>query len=136
MIELEILDFVKTNGVQVDMEKVYEDYVNDHEFIWGITMNSEAKTANLFSMNDIDIIYDKDQEKYFLGIETLYQFDSLEKEQLYIKYLFNGMTDFMKKNDYDTEVKTSIGYSIATGFDNIEELYASFRNHANGYFAQ
>ena len=130
MIEFETLE------TQVDMEKVYEDFVNDHEFIWGITMDSQIKTAGLFTMNDIDIIYDKDQKKYFLGLETLYLFDSLEIEQLFIKYLFNGMTDFMKKNNYNTEVKTSIGYSIATGFDNIEDLYASFRNHTNGYLAQ
>ena len=49
---------------------------DDFKFIWGLKSwyDLSSSDANMFTMNDIDIIYDKQKKKYILGIETAFNF--------------------------------------------------------------
>jgi hypothetical protein len=60
-----------------------------YEFIYGIKSYydfSPGNEANLYTMNDLDIVYNKKTKKYIIGIETIYSFSNGRKgEQEYIK---------------------------------------------------
>ena len=103
---------------------------------------SPGNEANLYTMNDLDIIYNKKTNKYAIGIETIYSFSNGRKgEQEYIKDLLNKFTEWMQSKGYDTNTYIPI-YSaftyknINSEFDSIEELYAYFKMLVNGFVSQ
>ena len=65
-----------------------DNYTENEEmkFIWGLTDrdNVSASKPNLFTMNDIALIYLKDEKKYILEIETLYYFNSKQDKKNYL----------------------------------------------------
>lgn len=111
------------------------------KFIWGIKSWDDLtdSDANLYTMNDIDLIYFKDENKYGLSIETIFEFDKEEYKLNYLNRCLDSFTEFMVRNGYDTEVKPhwmdvfSYGYNMNTHFDNVEECYAMFKLLVNGY---
>ena len=123
----------------------YRDYaVNDDdglEFIWGIKSYDDLSSGNasLYSMNDIDVTYDKKNKKYCLGIETIYDFDNEREGEInYISRLFDKLTEWMKSNGYDTEKKPELwrvffSCKEAFEFDSIEDLYMTFKCLAIGF---
>ena len=74
------------------------------KFIWGLKSYDDLSScdANLETMNDIDLIYLKDEKKYVLGVETEYMFNSKEAEKEYFKALLDEFTKWMKEQGYDT----------------------------------
>lgn len=54
----------------------YENWVGDLQFIWGVKSWDDLTgcDANMYTMNDIEIDYDHNKNKYFLSIETAYLF--------------------------------------------------------------
>lgn len=129
------------------MKQYEKDYISEYEtqsmkMIWGVKSwddLSSAKSANLYTMNDIDLIYLKDENKYILGIETMFMFKEEEHKLNYLKGCLQAFTEFMKDNGYNTEIKPfwmdifSYGWNINTHFDNIEDCYAMFKLLVNGY---
>ena len=94
-------------------------------------------------MNNIELIYLKDEKKYILGVETAYMFNSKEAEKEYFKVLLDEFTEWIEKQGYDTnstlspygdmyEIFTS-GVNINTKFDTIEDAYRTFKLLVNGY---
>jgi hypothetical protein len=127
-------------------KKLYPDYIDDEynagsvKFIWGVTSWDEltGKVASLYTMNDIDIIYDRDTNKYCLGIETAYMFDGDRKENecRYLKQLLDVFTKFMDDNNYSKDYDICLfmnDTTINTTADSIEELYANFKIYVEGY---
>ena len=61
-----------------DCEKMDKKYGNhaleddDYKFIWGVKLYADFSSSdcNMQTMNDIDIIYDKNKKLYLLGVET------------------------------------------------------------------
>lgn len=109
------------------------------KFIWGVKSYDDLTTSNacLYTMNDIDLIYLKDKNKYILGLETIFSFDK-EKDKLdYLNVCLDKFTKFMVENNYDIEVKPYWGdvfcYGMNTKFDSIEDAYAMFKLLVNGY---
>lgn len=91
-------------------------------------------------MNDVDITFNKNDNTYSISIETIYQFrNGKTGERIYIKNLFNKLTEWMISKGYDTtrEVELhevfSAGNNINTEFETIEELYATFKCLVNGF---
>ena len=84
-------------------EEYYDDYNEDFtenssmKFIWGLKSYDDLSNcdANLETMNDIDLIYLKDEKKYILGVETAYMFNSKEAEKEYFKVLLDKFTKWM-----------------------------------------
>lgn len=120
-------------------------YENTYEFIYGIKSYddlSPGNEANLYTMNDLDIIYNKKTNKYTIGIETIYSFSNGRKgEQEYIKDLLNKFTEWMQSKGYDTNTYIPIHSAfthknINSEFDSIEELYAYFKMLVNGFVSQ
>lgn len=121
--------------------KKYED---TYEFIYGIKSYDDfslGNEANLYTMNDLDIVYNKKTKKYIIGIETIYSFSNGRKgEQEYIKDLLNKFTEWMQSKGYDTNtyipIYSAFNKNINSEFDSIEELYAYFKMLVNGFVSQ
>ena len=125
---------------------MYSDYIDDEynegslKFIWGAKSwdDLSSNNANLHTMNDIDIVYDRDTKKYLLGIETAYMFDENRKENecRYLKQLLNTFTRFMDDNNYSKDYDICLfmkDTSTSTTADSIEELYANYKIYVDGY---
>lgn len=123
--------------------KSNEEYEKTHEFIWGIKSYDDlsyGSEASLYSMNDIDIIYNITNRKYTISIETIYSFDNgIEGAKIYIKSLLDKLTDWMKENNYNTEKHLALyeafteGQNIKSEFDTLEDLYACFKLYVIGF---
>lgn len=141
-------EFMRLKMKQLDeLEEEVECEIEDAEeaekkfdFIWGVKSwdDLSSSEANLYTMNDIDIVYDKEKNEYMLGVETAYLFDNRSSECEYLNSLLSQFSDFMKENHYDTEepymlwMRNPCTNMIA---ESIPELYTNFRVFVEGYKA-
>lgn len=127
------------NDIKYDIDDfdLYDD--ENMQFIWGIKSWDDiiSSGANLYTMNDIDLVYLKDKNKYVLGVETFYNFEREEDELNYYKRLLDSFTKFMVDNEYDTRKRpfcvSVFAFNIDSEFDSIEDCYAMFKMLVNGY---
>lgn len=121
-----------------EQKKWEKDYISEYEtqsmkFVWGVKAYDDLTDcdANLNTMNDIELIYLKDKNKYIVGIETIYGFESEDGKYDYLEYLLQKFADFMDENGYNTNENIYYGYVFGKGlnseFDSIEECYAMFK---------
>lgn len=95
--------------------------------------------ANLYTMNDLDVIYDKNSRTYSVSIESIYHWDDKKGILTYLKNLLSQFTQYMIDNRLDTNYKISfydMFYSkicIDCVADTIEECYAKFKFMVDGY---
>lgn len=114
---------------------------DDWEFIWGVKSADEhsKEEANLHTLNDIDICYNKRTNKYYLGLETIYYFTNERKGQIeYLERLFQEFTRFMTNNGYDTDI--SDAHTLVNPYfdgyaESITELYVKLKIFIEGYKA-
>ena len=137
------------NNIEIAREERYEEKMTkkygdtaieneDYKFIWGIKSADDltGHSCNLYTMNDIDITYDKKNKVYYLGIETAYIFKNHRAECDYLKSLLNGFTIYMDTNklNKNEEFMLFMGNPcIDTTAKSIEELYTNFRIFVEGY---
>ncbi len=124
-----------------EIDKKYEDHTlenDDIKFIWGVKSGDDlsGSDANLYTMNDIDIVYDKKKSEYMLGVETAYLFDSFEAECNYLVDCLNAFTKYMddnglKKNEPYTLFMSDTCTSMTA--KSIEELYVNFKIFVDGF---
>ena len=108
-----------------------------YDFIWGVKSAddlSKGNEANLLTMNDFDILYNKKNKTYSMSIETIYELRGGKAgEKTYIKNLFNKLTEWMESKKYDTTQEVTLyeiftqGKNINTEFQTLEELYAVYK---------
>lgn len=69
------------------------------KFIWGVKspMDLTESEPCLYTMNDIDICYDKKNKCYLLGVETGLMFKNKKEEYNYLKELLDKFSDYIKK---------------------------------------
>ena len=146
-----IIQYFIDKHEEKNIEEYYDDYNENFtenssmKFIWGLKSYDDLSScdANLETMNDIDLIYLKDEKKYILNVETAYMFSSKEAEKEYFKVLLDKFTKRMEEQEYDTnstlspygdmyEIFTN-GININTHFDTIEDAYRTFKLLVNGY---
>jgi len=112
-----------------------EEY-EDLEFIWGVKSwdDLSGREANINTMNDIDIIYDKSKNQYMLGVELIYDFKNIADKIEYLEKLLELFTEYMKKNNYNMFEDIPLMCLCNTSFlqDSIEDLYTSFYIYVNG----
>ena len=122
--------------------KPFEEWQEKTKFIWGIKSQDDPSDSesNLYTMNDFDIVYDRDRQVYRMGVETIYQFENGRKsEQAYIKNIFDKFTVWMQKQGYNTKLKLSLSDIFTTGmnvnseFESIERLYAGYKFLVYGF---
>ena len=124
-----------------EMDKKYGNCfleTDDEKFIWGVKSwdDLSGSDANMYTMNDIDIIYDKKKEKYMLGIETAYLFKNYEAECEYLKDCLKAFTKYMDDNGLNKNKSYMLHMSDSNASmtaDTIEDLYTNFRIFVNGF---
>ncbi len=118
-----------------------EENYDVYEFVWGIKSPSDItdyKEANFYTMDNLDILYDKESKLYRLYIKTLCLLTD-EQEKRYIRNLFDKLTEWMESKEYDTTQELnfhdlfSAGLNINSEFESLEQLYATFKFMVNGF---
>ena len=126
------------------MSNKYGDFsleTDDIKFIWGVKSLDDLSGANacLYTMNDIEIIYDKKKKEYILGVETAYVFSTRVDECDYLRNCLKAFTKYMddnglKKNKpYDLFLNDTC---TSTTAETIEELYVNFKIFVDGFCNQ
>ena len=137
-----MFDILNGKWCQHQIEKWYKTTEDNLEFIWGLKSDDDLTNneASLYTMNDIDIIYDKKERTYRFGIETIYCFEKgLEGEKEYIQKLFNKFTEWMIQQNYNINRELNIyqvfteGVNINTHFESIEDSYTTFKYMVKGF---
>ena len=127
-----------------EMDEKYGDHSledDDMKFIWGIKSWDDLSGcgACIYTMNDIDIVYDKKRKEYMLGIETAYCFENHAAECDYLRRCLDAFTKYMDDNGLDKN-KSYILFmnSPCTSMvaDSIEELYTNFKIFVDGFCCQ
>lgn len=126
------------------MKDKYDKYLletDDIKFIWGKKSCTDLSDsdASLYTINDIDIVYDKKENKYMLGIETAYIFENHAAECSYLKDCLAAFTKYMddnglKKNESYRLFMNNLCISMEA--DSIEELYTNFKIFVDGFCNQ
>lgn len=124
-----------------NLENKYGDINKENDelkFIWGIKSYDDLCRADcgFYTMNDIDIVYDKENGRYLLGVETAYCFSNYEAECNYLKNLLECFTKYMDDNGFDKNRKLNLFMSqpcTDLKAKSIEELYTDFKIFVNGY---
>lgn len=134
--------YKKEEKYNVAMDKKYGDCgieTDDWKFIWGIKSWDDLSSheANMYTMNDIDITYDKQKKKYILGIETAFDFINFKAECEYLRGCLKAFTKYMDNNGLDKNkpyclFMSNPGLDMVTA-DTIEDLYTNFRIFVNGF---
>lgn len=132
---------------EMKMKLKYPDYnprydYGSYHFIYGVTSwdNLTGSDANIHTMNDFEIGYDRETELYSLSIETAYMFsgDRTKGECQYLKELLDIFTKYMNDNNLDKTVKPflcMVQPTIKNKAKSIEELYCNFKMFVLGYCA-
>ena len=125
----------------IRMDKKYGNYAledDDFKFIWGIKSwdDLSGSDCNMQTMNDIDIIHDKNKGIYLLGIETAYLFKTQLDECKYLRDCLNAFTKYMTDNKLDTDERFMLFMDnpcTDMSAKTIEELYMNFRIFVEGF---
>lgn len=136
--------YKKEEKYKTAMDKKYGNCyleTDDFKFIWGLKSwdDLSSSDANMFTMNDIDIIYDKQKKKYILGFETAFNFKNYEAGYEYLKGCLKAFTQYMDNNGLNKNKPyhyclsmSNSGVDMITA-DTIEDLYTNFRILVNGF---
>ena len=138
------ISYRKENKYFEKMNKKYGDYTletDELKFIWGVTSwdDLSGSDANMYTMNDIDIVYDKKERKYFLGVETAYLFRDYTAECQYLRKYLDAFTQYMDDQHLNTKEHFMLfmhNPCTTMEADSIEELYTNFKIFVDGYCDQ
>jgi hypothetical protein len=116
---------------------------DEYDFVFGIVAQdnmSDSTEANLYTLNDLELVYNKKDNTYHLSIETIYKFLQGKKgEILYLKRLLKQFEDWMKSNNYNINYDIELyemftkGKNLTCDFVSVEEAFAYFKILVNGY---
>ncbi len=135
------IEIAKEEKDQKKVDKKYGDCTLEDDnlkFIWGIKSADDltGHNCNLYTMNDIDITYNKKNKVYCLEIETAYIFKNHQAECDYLKSLLNGFATYMNVNNLNKNEEFMLFMEnpcINNTADSIEKLYTNFRIFVEGY---
>lgn len=134
--------FEKAIKLEEEMFEKYGDCEDESiKLIFGVKSYDDLCEcdANLYTMNDLAVIYDKQTKKYSIIIETFYQFDSIEGQVGYLNGLLEKFTKYMTENNLDKNYKISFydifycDININCIANSIEECYARFKFIVEGF---
>ena len=126
------------------MDEKYRDCTletDDIKFIWGVKSwdDLSGKDVSMWTMNDIDITYDKKEKKYMLGIETAYMFKTHAAKCEYFRDCLKAFTKYMDDNGLNKNEPFRLFMSnpcTSMVADTIEELYTNFKIFVDGFCNQ
>lgn len=128
-------------------EKMDKKYGNcslendDIKFVWGVKSWDDltGQDACFYTMNDIDITYDKKKKEYMLGIETAYCFKNYADECKYLQDCLKAFTKYMDNNGLKKNESFRLFFSnpcTSMTAESIEELYTNFKIFVDGFCNQ
>lgn len=134
----------KENKYFEEMNEKYGDCsleTDGYKFIWGVKSWGDLTGADacMYTMNDIDITYDKKENMYMLGIETAYLFETYDGECEYLKGCLKAFTKYMDDNGLSKNEPYRLWMSnpcTSMEAETIEELYTNFKIFVNGFCNQ
>lgn len=126
------------------MDKKYGDFAfetDDIKFIWGVKSWDDLSDhdACLYTMNDMDLTYDKKNKEYMLGIETVYMFEEYSDECEYLRNCLNAFTKYMDDNGLNKNQPFVLFMNnpcTSMRAKTIEELYVNFKIFVDGFCSQ
>lgn len=138
------ISWIKAEKYIKKLDKKYGDSsleTDELKFIWGVKSWDDltGHEANLNTMNDIDITYDKKKKEYILGIETAYLFKSHAAECEYLHECLKLFTRYMEDNGLNKNKPFELFMNdpcTRMTADTIEELYTNFKIFVNGFCNQ
>lgn len=98
-----------------------------------------GEDVSMYTMNDIDLIYNKKEKRYELDVETAYMFKTYEAECQYLKDCLNAFTKYMNDNGLSTNEQFMLfmnNTECDMKADTIEELYTNFKIFVDGFCSQ
>lgn len=126
-----------------DFDEDEDEYINIYEtksmkFIWGVKSWDDITGADacLGTMNDIDVVYDKDRQVYMLGVETAYLFKTYGYECQYLRDCLKAFTKYMDDNGLSKNEPYRLWMSnpcTNMEAETIEELYTNFKIFVDGF---
>lgn len=116
-----------------ELEEAFQTIEDRFEFVWGVT-GPDAE-ASLYTLNDIDIVYDTYDKVYMLELETAYFFKTKKDECEYLVNLLRKLAEWMDSQKISRNEKLAIWDGITFVSRSIENLYAQFLCYVNGYCA-
>lgn len=140
--------------MEVEAQEAQQELEDSFEFVWGILSGddlSNSQEANLYTMNDFDIVFNKIERQYYGSIETIYAFQNgIEGTITYLKNILRLFEEWLKENNYNIYITNSYDlyepiepnyYLVFQGwnsfdktpYDSIEELYFHFKVLVKGY---
>ena len=133
--------YKKENKYAEEMDKKYGNCAletDDYKFIWGVKSWDDLSGAEacMYTMNDIDIVYDKKKKVYMLGIETAYMFKTHADECEYLKDCLKAFAKYMDDNGLNKNEPYRLWMSdpcTSMEAETIEELYINFKIFVSGY---
>lgn len=142
--------------MEVEAQEAQQELEDSFEFVWGILSGddlSNSQEANLYTMNDFDIVFNKTERQYYGSIETIYGFPNGIKGTIaYLKNILSLFEKWLKENNYNIYITNPCDiyepidpdYHLVfqgwnsfdkTPYDSIEELYFHFKVLVKGYEA-
>ena len=137
-------DYWKYDKYLEKMDKEYGNYAletDETKFIWGVKSWDDltGQGACMWTMNDIDITYDKKKKEYMLGIETAYMFKTHADECDYLRKCLDAFTKYMDDNGLEKNKPYTLFMSnpcTSMITESIEELYVNFKIFVDGFCNQ
>lgn len=134
----------KENKYFEEMNKKYGNCAletDDYKFIWGVKSWDDltSNDVSMYTMNDIDITYDKKNMVYMLGVETAYMFKTHEAECMYLKDCLKAFTKYMDDNGLNKNEPYMLFMSnpcTSMTAKTIEDLYTNFKIFVDGFCNQ
>lgn len=129
-------------------KKLYPDWedneynISEFKFIWGLRSGddlSSFKDTNFYTMNDLDLYYDRKREVYILDIECSYIFDSTEAEVKYLRGLRESLKEYLLSQGVEFNFKPRLWNAYLGAkkafceADTLEELYWQFNTFVKGF---
>ena len=127
-------------------QKLYADWKDDEyncgplKYIWGIKSHDDlsANKANFYTLNDLDIYFNRDNRLYMLGLETIYSFETVADRINYLNRLLDTFKDYMGSNslfdsNYDPFFLYLYNYGKMIEAESLTELYYKFKIFVTGY---
>ena len=116
-----------------ELEQAFQTIEDRFKFVWGVS--GPDTEASLYTLNDIDIVYDTYDEVYMLELESAYFLKTKKDECEYLVNLLRKLAEWMDSQEISRNEKLAIWDGITFVSRSVENLYAQFLCYVNGYCA-
>lgn len=128
-----------------DLDEITDEFEDESlKFIWGLLSYDDLSSfskANLYTMNDCELIYWKESKTYSFSIETAFTFDTNKDKINYLEEILKQFTKWMIDNHYKIDEPPflpdvfSYSQNMNSHFYKIEDCYTNFKLFVKGFIS-